>query len=113
MSSLRLSRIALVAAILGFSQMSLGQVPDQPAPTFHASSFLVLLDVIAQDPKTGLPLDNLGREDFRVFDNNILVPIATFDTGKHYETRPIALWLVVILQRAESGAHQVRRVCGP
>ena len=103
MSSLRLGRVALAAAIIRFSPMSLGQVPDQPAPTFHASSSLVLLDLIAQDPKTGLPLDNLGREDFQVFDNNIPVPIASFDTGKHYDARPIALWLVVICNEQNQG----------
>ena len=62
-----------------------------------------MLDVIAQDPKTGLPLDNLGREDFQIFDNKIPVPIATFDSEKRYETRPIALWLVVICNEQNQG----------
>ena len=105
MSIISLGRVALVAALIGFSQPSEGQSAEQQAPIFHASTSLVLLDVIAQYPKNGLPLNNLGRGDFQVFDNDGFVPIASFDTGQHYDARPIALWLVVICNQQNQGPY--------
>jgi hypothetical protein len=65
-------------------------------PTFRVQSSLVLVDVISQDPKSGLPVRDFKQEDFRMFDNRREVRIATFDAGARYDTRPITLWLVVI-----------------
>jgi len=59
-------------------------------------SSLVLVDLITQDRKTGLPIRDFRKEDFRVFDNGHKVPITTFDAGAQYDTRAITLWLVVI-----------------
>jgi hypothetical protein len=59
-------------------------------------SSLVLVDVITQDPRTGLPVRDFKKEDFRMFDNQHEVRIVTFDAGARYDTRPITLWLVVI-----------------
>jgi len=71
------------------------------APTIRVQSSLVLVDVIGQDRKSGLPVRDFKKEDFRLFDNRHEVRIATFDAGAHYHTRPITLWLVVICN--ESG----------
>lgn len=65
-------------------------------PVFRASTSLVLVDVITQDLKTGLPLNQLNKEDFRIFDNRHPVSILTFDSGAHFGTRPIALWFLMI-----------------
>jgi len=67
--------------------------------TIRVQSSLVLVDVISQDLKSGLPARDFKKEDFRVFDNGHEVRIATFDAGA--DTRPISLWLVVICN--ESG----------
>ena len=64
------------------------------APTIRVQSSTVLVDVISQDLKSGLPIRDLKKEDFRMFDNRHEVRIATFDAGA--DMRPIALWLVVI-----------------
>jgi len=66
---------------------------QQPEITIHASTNLVLVDVVAM--KNGLPEKNLKREDFRLFDNDTPVPIKTFDTGRQSSSRSLALWLVV------------------
>ncbi len=66
------------------------------APTIRVQSSLVLVNVISQDGKSGLPVRNFKKEDFRLFDNRHEVRIATFDAGERYDTRPITLWLVVI-----------------
>ncbi len=64
-------------------------------PTFRVQSSLVLVDVIGQgDLKNGLPVRDFKRQDFRILDDGHEVRIATFDFGA--DTRPIALWLVVI-----------------
>ncbi len=68
-----------------------------PVPqSFSASTALVQLDVLARDLATGVPVPDLKKEDFRVFDNGEEVPVAAFASGAHFDTRPVALWLVVI-----------------
>ena len=66
------------------------------APTIRVQSSLVLVDVIALDRNSGLPTRDFKKEDFRVFDNARDVPIRTFDAGAQYDTRAVALWLIVI-----------------
>jgi hypothetical protein len=68
-------------------------VAQQPEITFHTSSHLVLVDVVAL--KSGLPDKSLQRDDFQVFDNGRQVPVKTFDSGVQFTTRPLALWFVV------------------
>jgi len=70
-------------------------------PIIRAQSSLVLVDVISQDPKNGLPVRDFKKEDFRLFENRHEVRIDTFDAGAQYDARPITLWLVVICN--ESG----------
>jgi hypothetical protein len=80
------------------ASLSLAQQPPAPpgAAAIQVQSSLVLVDVISQDPKNGLPVRDFKRGDFRVFDDRQEVPIATFAAGAHGDTRPIILWLVVI-----------------
>src|SRR5947199_169689 len=73
--------------------------PAQTA-TIRVQSSLVLVDVISQDLKPGLPVRDFKMEDFRMFDNRHEVRIATFDTGA--DTRPTTLWLVVISNEPRS-----------
>ncbi len=70
--------------------------PSDGTPVFHASTSLVLVDVLTQDSKTGLPLNELKKDDFRLLDNGHQVSILTFDSGAHFGTRPIVLWFVMI-----------------
>ncbi len=56
----------------------------------------MLVDVITEDPKNGLPVRDFKKEDFCVFDNQQEVPITTFAAGAHNDTRRVTLWLVVI-----------------
>jgi len=93
--------IALLATctplIAGFQQ-----VPASDArTTIRVQSSLVLVDVMTQDLKSGLPVRDFKKDDFRLFDNGREVTISTFDAGAQYDTRPIAVWLVVICN--ESG----------
>jgi hypothetical protein len=78
------------------------QVPaPEQAPSIRVQSSLVLVDVFSRDRKSGLPVRDFKKEDFRLFDNRHEVRIATFDAGSRYDTRPITLWFVVICD--ESG----------
>ncbi len=73
------------------------QLPASPeSPRIRVQSSLVLVDVISQGPKNGLPVRDFRKEDFRVFDDLQEVPISTFAAGAHNDTRPVTLWLVVI-----------------
>jgi hypothetical protein len=68
---------------------------QSPEITFHSSSNLVLVDVIARKAKGGLPDKTLKKSEFQVFDNDQPVAIKTFDSGAQLTTRPLALWFVV------------------
>jgi hypothetical protein len=94
-----LSGALLTCCIVACASLSVSseQTPvPSPPPAFRVQSSLVLVDVITRDRKSGLPVRDFHKEDFRIFDNQQEVPISTFDSGAQGETRPIVLWLVVI-----------------
>jgi hypothetical protein len=64
--------------------------------TIRVTTALTIVEVITQDPKNGLPVLDLKKEDFRITDNGKEVPISTFDTGAHYGTQPVVIWFVVL-----------------
>jgi hypothetical protein len=70
--------------------------PSDGTPVFRTSSSLVLVDVLTQEAKTGLPLNELKKDDFKLLDNGNQVSILTFDSGAHFGTRPIVLWFAMI-----------------
>ena len=72
------------------------QSSDQSEITLHASTSLVLVDAIAQDPRHELVPSSLKQEDFEIRDNGRPIPIASFDDSTTFGTRPITLWFVVI-----------------
>lgn len=66
---------------------------NPPEVTIHASTNLVLVDVIALHAGAERPDTTLKQEDFQIFDNGHAISIKTFDAGA--ATRPLALWFVV------------------
>ena len=76
----------------GFAQEP--QPPGSGAATIRVQTSMVLIDVISRDLKTGLPVREFKKEDFRMFNDGKEVPITAFDTGA--DTRPVIVWLVVI-----------------
>ena len=97
--SVGISKFAIAFALFLLSAISAVAQDAPPAPhpdiTFHSSSHLVLVDVVALNAKNGLPDKTLKREDFQVFDNGRPVSVKTFDSGANFTTRPLALWFVV------------------
>jgi hypothetical protein len=84
-------------AVWASASMPSQERPTSPqVPTIRVQSSLVLVDVISQNRKSGLPVRDFKKEDFRLFDNQHEVRIATFDAGARNDTRPVTLWLVVI-----------------
>lgn len=66
---------------------------------------------MTQDTKTALPVSGLTKEDFRVFDNGLEMPIQSFDLGARYGVRPITLWFAVICNEVdwdENGSGFIR-----
>lgn len=94
-SALFLGVISLLALGSALAQVvpSVPHSSQPPETTFHSSSNLVLVPVVAL--KNGLPDKTLKREDFQVFDNGHPVSIKTFDSAAQFSTRPLALWFVV------------------
>jgi hypothetical protein len=89
-----------VLALMAYSWLlASSQVPSTQVPTFRVDTQLALVDVIAEIKEKSLHtralLTELKKEDVHVFDNGREASIRSFDIGAHYETRPIALWLVV------------------
>lgn len=82
-----------VAPICFFAVCGSASGAAAQAPTIRVQSSLVLVDIMSQDPRSGLPVRDLKKEDFRLFDNRHEVRIATFDAGARYDTRPIPFGL--------------------
>ncbi len=73
------------------------QNPNQQSQvTFRASTSLVLVDVIAQDPKHELGSNSVKQDDFEMRDNGDPTPIVSFDDSTNFGTHPVAFWFVVI-----------------
>ena len=91
--------LLLLSLHVSFSILSAAQeapsVPQSPEITFHSSSNLVLVDVVALKGKNGLPDKTLRRDDFQIFDNGQQISIKTFDSGAKFTTRALALWFIV------------------
>jgi len=88
-----ISLVVLFGLLLGFTNFTV--TAQETLPTFQSSSSLVLIDVIAQDKKTGASFDQLKLDDFEVFDNDHPVKLASLDQGD-MQMRPLSLWFVVI-----------------
>ena len=85
------------AMVFLLSSLSAAQNPNkQGQSTFHTSTSLVLVDVIAQDPKHELQPGALKQDDFEIRDNGNPTPIVSFDDRTDFGVRPVALWFVVI-----------------
>jgi len=88
---------AILALTLPLLTMAAQQAPSGTEITFRSSSDLVLVNVIARN-KNGLPDQTLKRDDFQLFDDDRPISIQTFDTAA--QSRPLALWFVVLCNMA-------------
>src|SRR5215469_9784668 len=93
-----LGSICLLAACTRFS-IAEQRPADSQTPIFQVRSSLVLVDVISQDHKSGLPIKTFKEKDFRLFDNTREVKISPFAAGAFYETRPIRFGFGVICKK--------------
>lgn len=100
-----IASICFATACVSFPVQTQQTSSSPQAPTIRVQSSLVLVDVISPDPKSGLPVRDFKKEDFRVFDNRQEVPITTFDAGANHDTRPVTLWLVVICNEGGIGQY--------
>jgi len=57
---------------------------------------LVLVDAMAEDKKSGAPVEDLEQDDFQLRDNGKPVSISSFNRGKDQKLRPIQLWFVLL-----------------
>jgi hypothetical protein len=70
--------------------------PPQQAPVIHSDTSLVLVDVIAQNKKTGEPIKSLQKDDFLLRDNGKPVSATSFNRGSDQKLRPVLLWFVLV-----------------
>jgi len=88
--------LVLVLLLVSGSFAQEPRPPSSEQPVIRVQTSLVLVDVIGQSLKNGLPVREFQKEDFRLFDNGQEVSIASFDAGARFNTRPVIVWLVVI-----------------
>lgn len=88
--------LSLLSLLTSLTAQLPSSAPEPKTQTIHTGISLVMLDVFTMDSKTGMPLNQLKREDFQVLENGKLVPLETFASGIRYDTRPITLWLVTL-----------------
>ncbi len=77
------------------SQKVSGSAAVSQGPTIRTTTSLVVVDVLAEDKRTGEPIKSLEQEDFLLRDDGKPVPITTFNSGKNQNLRPIQLWFVL------------------
>ena len=53
---------------------------------------LVTFNVTVQDQETGKPIEDLGYEDFQVFDNGHPIEARIFEHGRSHDPRPRMNW---------------------
>jgi hypothetical protein len=70
-----------IASVCCLAFCAFARMASAQATTIRVQSSLVLVDVISQDPKTGLPVRGFKKDDFHLLDNLHEVRIATFDTS--------------------------------
>jgi hypothetical protein len=88
--------IALCTGLPSWGQQHAPKNPNPPQTPIRVQSSLVLVDVITQESKTGLPVRDFKKEDFRLFNDGVEVAIDSFDAGAKFDTRPVIIWLVVL-----------------
>jgi VWFA-related protein len=75
-------RLPAIPVALGtlflFGQMGGAQSPLPPEQTIRVDTELVLLDVLVQNKKTGLPVDTLSAKDFQLSEDGVPQTISSF-----------------------------------
>jgi len=95
MFSLSITAIAFATVVaLSLSSVSGSRADSQPETVLGTYVNLLVLNVVVQDENTGMPVTDLGREDFLVFDDGNPVHINYFGHASNPELEPLALWLV-------------------
>lgn len=79
------------------------------AKAIETTTSLVLVDTLAEDKKSGIPIEDLRQEDFLVRDNGKPVAISSFHRGKDQTLRPIQLWFVLMCNEESHAQAGVRR----
>jgi len=79
-----------------FSEKGGASNPAPQAPAIRTTTSLVLVDVLAEDKKTGEPIRDLEKDDFRVRDDGKPADITAFNRGKDNNLRPMQLWFVLV-----------------
>ena len=88
------SRFVAVKLVLPFLAFVSGAqeapAPEQESPvtTLHASTRLVVLDVVVTD-KQGMPVRNLSKSDFTILENDQQQPVATFEPPGRHAPAPV------------------------
>lgn len=78
------------------SSLASQRVAQQQPPVILSETSLVLVDVIAQNRKTGEPIKTLEQDDFLVRDNGKPVSVVSFNRGADQKLRPVLLWFVLV-----------------
>lgn len=91
----RLIPVFVLGLVLASAAKQTGQSDPAKPSTEPPSSGMVFAEVITQQ-SDGMPLRQLKKEDFHLYNDRREVPIASFRSASRFEARPIALWLTVL-----------------
>ena len=78
-------------------------------PTIRTTTSLVLVDALVQDRRTGVPIEELQRDDFVLRQDGRVVEISSFNRGKDLKLRPVQLWFVVMCNEVRQYPADSRR----
>jgi hypothetical protein len=91
---LSLFSASCVLSVATFAGLPL-QAPGEQVAPIRATTFLVLVDLLAEDKKTGEPIKDLKQDDFFLRDNGNPASILAFNRGIDHNLRPVQLWFVL------------------
>ena len=98
----RMCTVAMVIAAIGVQPATTGVVLAQ-TPSFRAAVDVVSVTAVVRDSR-GRPVNNLGREDFQVFERGRLRPIVQF---KASDQGPISLGILFDVSGSMRGPQQM------
>ena len=83
--------LPLAISFLATQNQTPNSLKDRPIRTVI---YLETFNLTVRDQETGKPIEDLGYEDFQVFDNGHPVEVRTFESGRSPDPSPLTIWFV-------------------
>lgn len=104
---MRSKRYVLICAVILLVAPAAARGQEQPDDVVRVDTRVVFIDALVKDKRTGLPVTDLTRDNFRVFDNGRQRTLSYF-SSEGGARRPLALVLCLNLEYMGARRYLVR-----